>query len=220
METLGPFNFAFEAYSNILILGSSGSGKSRTTMDILLNRNRLFTKPVDLCIYFYQCEQSLIEDVKNLDPSIHFVNSKTDLEDLLAQEEYSHACITFDDYYVDTLFTDQRYIIDWFTKRSHHNKCSLLYTSQMLPPKRLHVLTLNTHYFLLKKNFYESQFMYFFRALNSNQWRFLWESYLNVVNKQAYSTFVISNHPKTNPLIRIRGFVLPSVGEIVYIPKT
>lgn len=217
-EIFGPFSFKFAEFCNIQIIGAAQSGKTVTTIEILLNRNKLFRKEVDKTIYFYQCEQEVFKEVKALDPSIVFVNNKEDLELELSQG-HSHACLVIDDYLTETWFSDQKYIINFFVNRSHHNKCTVIYVSQMLPPKKLQVLTYNTHYFLFKKTFYKAQIMYFFRSINPVHWRFLQETYDYVTNKQKYSTFVLVNHADTPEICRVRDFVFPKVGDCVYVPK-
>lgn len=220
MPIFGPDSLRLEAFANYLLLGASSTGKSVTAIDILLNRESIFTKTADKVIYFYKSDQELFKKAQATDPSIKFVNSKESFENELTATPYTHCICVIDDQLIDTLTTEKAFIIDLFTRRAHHEFLTNIYITQVLPPRDLKVLTINTHYFLLKKCFYESQLLYFFRALDPVNWRFFLEAYQDSISNTKYGTFVLSCHPNTNADVRCRNFIQPNTGGIIYIPNT
>lgn len=213
---LGPFSLRLEAFSNYVILGGTGSGKTSTTIDIIKNRNSVFTEKVDRVIYYtLSLNQEIFEQIKD-DDDVMFVQNVSDFEAAL-NLGHSHALVCFDDLMIQAMEGLNSYICDYFCVKSHHIRSTTIFHSQSMFPKRLRIMMTNTQYFILKKTPFVSQLSYFFRQLDSKRWRSLVDIYSRVLSEAPYNLLLISVHARTNPKLFIRDFVVPRRGGRVFV---
>ncbi len=213
------YDFRFKEFSNTIIYGQSSSGKSTICCDLALQRNKLYETPVDLCIFFYQSYQSIFDDLRAKDSSIIFVDQIEHLENVLQSTKYSHGLIIFDDFMLNSIYENTRYMIDWYLRRSHHQRASLIFQFHVVYPKGLRALTVNNHNYIFLKTNHQQQLHYLFRQLSPYNWRSLLAIYIECCEKTNYGVFTMCLHPKVESILKYRNFVIPLEGGKVFVLK-
>lgn len=212
----GPATFTLPCYSNCLIIGATSSGKTTLCMDIILNRNKIYDKRVDKVIYLYQNYQSIFDKVK--DENVIFVSTIEEFEQELENSaKADHRLCFFDDFVTNAVTKYSAYILEIFIRRSHHERLSVFFNTQLLyPSPKFRSVTLNSHFYIFFRNHHEAQLHFFMRSVNPNQWRSLVQVYLHCINEKKFGYLFMSNHPQTQSLSRLRSSIIPATGTSVF----
>src|SRR5687768_2914940 len=118
MEAYGPIDLRLKHGTSMQIVGMSRSGKSNLALQIALNRDKIYDKKQNLCIYVYNQYQSIFDDVKQKDSSIVFTNDIEKLEEYIGKSE--SLLIIFDDFMLQIQSSLNDYISSFFVHRTHH----------------------------------------------------------------------------------------------------
>lgn len=212
------FDFRLKPFNNCLIVGSTNSGKTYLCCQLALARRKLFTVEPDGCIFFIQHSQPIFDQLKEQDDEIQFVSTIDELESLLAIPHNNYV-LFFDDFLVKSLYEEQKYIVNFFLTRSHHNACSVFFQSQLLFPKNLKSLSLNSATIVLLKSNNQSQIHYFLRQISPYHWKQIFEAYTLCVDGADFGYFVLNLHPQSDYRTKYRDFLIPEAGRRVFIPK-
>lgn len=211
-------DFRLLPFNNHMIIGTVNSGKTYLCSELALQRDKLFTLKTDGCIYFYQQYQPIFDQLKEKDPEIKFVSDIDEFESLLAVP-HMHIVIFFDDYLVRSLYEQQKYIVNFFLNRTHHSACSVIFQSQLLFPKNLKSLSLNSSTIVLLKSSNQSQIHIFLRQISPYKWKQILQAYNECVDGSTFGYFVLNLNPQTNRMTRFRDFLIPRPGGRVFVPK-
>lgn len=214
----GPASLTLSSYSNTLLVGSTGAGKSSLCMDICLNRDKVYDKKVEKVVYLINDHQAMFENARQRDKNIIFTTTIEEFESEIKENQGTrHYLCVFDDFVCDAIKGYSTYVLEFMLRRSHHQKYSVLFNTQLLyPSNSFRRVTLNCHYYIFFRNHHESQLHYFLRSVSPSNWRNLLEIYQNCVKEKKFSYFFMSIHPSTPEILRLRSFVIPTTGGIVY----
>lgn len=216
---LGPFDLRFANFCNLMLIGPSGSGKTFLTCKLVLEREKLFKTKPDYCIYFFQDYQDIFNDVKAHDDSVIFVNSIIDFEDALETcGKDSFKMIIFDAFLIKSLYEESKYIINFFLRRTHHQNCATIFQSQLLFPRNLKSLALNTTHFILLKSNNKQQVHYWLRQIDPVNWKAILSAYIECTEEKEYGHFVIDLYQRTPNILKYRDFAIPTESGRVFVP--
>ena len=85
----------FHNYSNIVITGSSSSGKTHLLKNILLHNEDMFMTKPSVIIYLYKTWQPAYEELASKLSNIKFIDELLTEDELLKEtEDYNHSIIT------------------------------------------------------------------------------------------------------------------------------
>ena len=149
----------FSSPSTICIVGPTGSGKSVFAKQFIENTNKMFPKfPPKKILYCYGIYQPLFEEMEREIPYItfqHGLPSEEILNDFASSGDHC-LCIIDDLMNAATKNEDVELL---FTQKSHHMNISVIFISQNLfnRNKNARTISLNTHYYILFKNFRDGQ---------------------------------------------------------------
>lgn len=217
MESFKLSELKIKSYTSLLIVGKSGSGKTKFCMDVIKHRDGIFSHPHEKVVYMYKYDQPMFEELKNTDPSVIFVSSKEDAEEELKNS--SSTLLVCDDFLTGALDSEpnRKFVTSLFLEKSHHHKITLLFQTQLLYAKCGRPWALNASHFVLFKNFHESQIQHFFRNFGEDA-NFLLEAY-KMCTKEKYGHFFISLHPSTNEDLRYRSGLILKEGLMFFRPS-
>lgn len=214
----GPVDLRLDAYLNLFLAGPTSSGKTFLTCQLIINRDSLYKVPTDGCIYVYKHYQPCFDEIKAKDDQVQFTNSIQELQELISVE-HNHFIVVFDDMILQSLYEDIKFITEWFLISNHHYKCSTIFQSQLLFPRNLKCLALNSAYFGLFKSNNQSQIQTFLRQINPARWRTLLSIYNECVEGVDFGIFVLNLHSREKSSLRFRNFLLPQAGGKVFVLK-
>lgn len=215
---LGPHDLRLEPFANLWISGSTGTGKTFLCCQLVLQRNRIFKQPTDGCVYFYQHWQPCFDQIKEQDPEVEFVSTVAELEESI-KRPHLHYLLVVDDFLSKSLYEEKRYITEFFLNKTHHYACSTLFQSQLLFPRNLKSLTLNSAHIVLLKSSNHSQIHHFLRQISPTKWKALFAAYSDCCENTDYGIFVCILHARTPSEIKYRDFILARPGGRIFIPK-
>ena len=146
--------FRFHTPSSILIVGPSGCGKTVFTEKLLLDNAELFDNASTPVHYCYGAWQDRFQSMK--DRGVHFHEGIPDHSVLV--QWFPHrsggggGILVLDDF-MDEGSNDKR-VLDLFTKHSHHQNVTVLYLRQDMFPvgKYAKSISRNAHYIVAFKN--------------------------------------------------------------------
>lgn len=143
----------FSAPTTILICGSTQSGKTYFTKQLLEKANEMFTIPVDKIIYAYTEHQDMFHDMEQSMPTLELhqgLPTKEDIEKYT--EDVRHTIIVLDDLMLKVAQSQD--CVHLFTVTSHHRNITTVMLSQNLypPGKYDRTISLNCLNVILLKN--------------------------------------------------------------------
>lgn len=216
MEAYGPIDLRLKHGTSMQIVGMSRSGKSNLALQIALNRDKIYDKKQDLCIYVYNQYQSIFDDVKQKDSSIVFTNDIEKLEEYIGKSE--SLLIIFDDFMLQIQSSLNDYISSFFVHRTHHENLSVILLQQVLYAKNARVLNLNAHYLIIFRLTRDSrQVLCLGQQMMPEKPRFVYDCYKLATNK-PYSYLLIDLYPNTADSARFRSSVFVDNSLKLYVP--
>lgn len=204
----------FQDDSNIIISGSSGSGKTVFTHRLLKHAQHMFETPPSKIIYVYHHWQELYDDLQQKMQGIEFLD-KLPSEDELTKmvKKHKHSVLVADDKMTDINKSD--YGSDLFTRLSHHLGITtiLLLQNGTLHGKAASDIAKNCHYNILMRSARDRNFI---KTLGVclNDYRNLMYAY-NDSTKKPWSYLVVNTHPRSNPQNRYYSQIFPDDREVI-----
>jgi ABC-type dipeptide/oligopeptide/nickel transport system ATPase component len=215
----------FRVGARVLLVGSSGSGKTRFLSKIISNRKDFFEiTPQKVYFYSHSGSRDLqigqLEQLKNdrSDKLVEFysANSADMPNDETLFEPYS--MLVFDDLLSGA--DSDKYgekLLSFFTRRAHHEQLYCFVTAQTLysPLKHVKLLNQGANYLVLFKSQRSLQQIRYLATtiLGLGNSRCLTDMYTAVTKSRPYSYVVLDFHPQTDDRIRHMTNVFEENGE-------
>jgi hypothetical protein len=210
------FNPQLHVNCNILISGASQSGKTHLVSEMLLQRDRLFTKRFTRIVWCYGEFQPSYVRLQAQIPEISWHEGVP--KDLYQTFNPSDTNLLVVD---DCMGSEDDVIAKLFTKGSHHRSLTVIFLIQNLffKSKQSRTISLNSHYFIIFKNPRDSsQIGHLARQVYPTNPKFLTEVY-EECTKQPHTYILLDLHQQTPSSYRVRSNILPNEQQYVYVPK-
>ena len=213
MENLAPIITP----ATVVIFGSSGSGKTCLTSEIIKHRDYCFDKPVQRIYFFYACYQKQYQELENQIPHINFFNCLPTEEHINELSDInSHDLIVLDDWGQEC--ARNQVVLSLFVRDCHHKNISLILLTQQLyhPGACRRTQSVNTTCNIFMRNPAGSdQINIFSRQRFPGKSKEFIATYEKVTRK-PFSYLIVDSHSKTDPQISIRTGLFPGDDIIVY----
>lgn len=196
----------------IVLSGSSNSGKSYLTKQLLDNRHEMFHPPPDRVIWCYSEYQPLYDKIND----VTFHEGMYDIDELDTSQS---TLIVYDDLAQNEQVDKEMARI--FTKLSHHRNLSCIYITQNLFAKNKYATTIsrNSSYIIAMSSPRDRlQIAYLARQIYPTQSKFLVEAYREATQK-PHSYLVLDFCQSTPEKFRIRTKILPNEQTEAYVSK-
>lgn len=154
-----PVDLRLKGGSCTMILASTMSGKTHLSLQIALNRKRVYDNEPETVAYFYKYYQQAFDATKEEDGSITFLDDRDSVDEFL--KESDNSLLSVDDQVLEAMTVSNKWLTDFFLQRAHHGSCSLIYQSQLIYQKDGRAIKINTSYFILFRFFEEQQVKFF-----------------------------------------------------------
>ena len=209
----------FYNYSNVILQGSSASGKTQMMREILRQKGDLFFESVTRVIFVYEHWQELYDEMLKDDPDIIFTKDIPNTETLYEYTKgHRHSLLCLDDKQMEV--GESANVATIFTRLSHHFKISCFCLMQGATLKGRHASDVlrNAHYNIVFKSGKEAHLL---RALGAqmNDYRALSEAYKLAIDDRQYRYLCVNNHPKASHLEKYSTDILPSDGVCTLFHK-
>lgn len=143
--------FRFHNPCSILVVGSSGCGKTVFVDHLLQQIKDHFDNPIQKVLYCHGVWQDRFESMQQRGIEFHDGLPSDDLGTVFPPSKRP-ALLILDDMMLDA--SNDRKVLDLFTKESHHKNITVIYICQdMFPPgKYAKTISRNAHYIIAFKN--------------------------------------------------------------------
>ena len=142
--------FRFHTPCSILVVGSSGCGKTVFVDNLLQQIKDHFDNPIRKVLYCHGVWQDRFDSMKNRGVGFHEGLPLDDLGTLFPPSKRP-ALLILDD--LMNVAGDDRKVLDLFTKESHHKNITVIYICQDMFPsgKYAKMISRNAHYIIAFK---------------------------------------------------------------------
>ena len=210
--------FKFISPSTCIVVGSTGSGKTRFTFNVLRNRTKMFEKPVDRILYCFNTYQDIFNKYNDFVEFHKGLPDKDFLSAWCAENPSSHKVLVIDDLMNEINIETSKL----FTVYSHHKNITVLFLMQNLffQHKVMRTISLNTQYiviFNLKRDYSQIRTLSC-QLFSPGENKEFQNIYKNAV-AQPYSYLMIDIHPANKYRIALRENIFPDEIETIYTPK-
>ena len=202
--------FRFRCPTRLLIAGPSGCGKTTFTTRLLLDNTDLFSQTPDSIYYCYGAWQKGFEKLKKGGVKFHEGIPDTDL--LRQWFPKGQGILVLDDL-MDEGSNDKR-VLDLFTRDSHHQDVTVLYLCQDLFPDGKYAKTIsrNAHYIAVFKNPRDQLGMRNLLLQSfPTQWQDVLETYRKVTER-PFGYMLLDLHPASQDDARVLSHALKDEG--------
>jgi hypothetical protein len=201
----------FKCPSNILLLGSTYSGKSCFIVDLILNAKQYFSKPFSKIVYCYDIYQPLFEQIRHLAVLHQGIFRDFDTHD-------GHMLLIIDDLYPPSSKDDLVLFESLFTKISHHHNITILLVAHNIFLKPIRNLSLNSHYLVLFKQIRDkTQITHLATQICPRKRDFFIDAYTSAT-ASPFTHFIVSLRQETPELLRYFSDIF-SEFPTFHIPK-
>ena len=197
----------------IVLAGSSNSGKTFLTKQILDNRHLMFDPPPQKVIWCYSEYQPLYTEINNTE----FHEGMYDIDTL---DTSKPTLIVYDDLSQNEQVDKE--MVRIFTKLSHHRNLSCIYITQNLFAKNKYATTIsrNSSYLIVMSSPRDrAQISYLARQIYPSQSKFLIEAYRSAT-EQPHGYLLMDFRQSTPEKFRVRTKILPNENTEVYVSKS
>lgn len=209
----------FSAPSTILICGSTQSGKTYFTKQLLQNADGMFSTPVDKIVYAYSEYQPMIDEMVTDIPRLLLHQGLPSKEDIERYTEgVNHTIVVLDDLMLQVAQSQD--CVHLFTVTSHHRNVSTVMLSQNLypPGKYARTISLNCLNVILFKNYRDSrQIITFGSQILPGQAQYFKAAY-EAATRLNFGYLHICLEPTQNKEYQLRSRILPGEDMIIYQP--
>ncbi len=219
------FDARFKNPSTFLLGGSSQSGKTTFTLNLLRSIDHVFESPSckQNILYYYNQWQSAFDAFQQENIVREWVNKLPTTEDVrektLLYKDKGGSVIVIDDF-AQKLNKD---IVDIFSILSHHTNSVVILLTQNIFSKNpvFRDISLNSTYVILFKNPRDSsQIVSFAKQFAPGKNGYIVEAYKEAT-KSPYSYLLFDHHQATPDILRVRSNILQSEWPLkIYMPKT
>ena len=209
----------FSAPTTILICGSTQSGKTYFTKQLLEKANAMFTMPVDKIIYAYSEHQKMFHDMEQSIPTLVLhqgLPTKEDIEKYT--EDVGHTILVLDDLMLKVAQSQD--CVHLFTVTSHHRNITTVMLSQNLypPGKYARTISLNCLNVILFKNYRDSrQIITFGSQILPGNVPFFKAAY-ELATRPNFGYLHVCLEPTQNKEYQLRSHILPGEDMVIYQP--
>jgi len=212
METEDIVDLRIKHPSTILLAGMSQGGKSWLVKKIIEERDKVFSKKIDLVIYVYKIWQPIYSTLEN-DKKVVFSTDSSIIDSYAGKNLF----VIMDDLMLD-IISKPKQMQNLFTVNAHHKGISVAFLTQALYFNNSRILSLNTNYVcLFKFNRDQEMIKRYFRQINSSIANQLFSIYLECT-KKPYHYMLISFHPAESDLVRYRNSIFVNSDLVIYQP--
>ena len=209
--------FRFHTPSSILVVGPSGCGKTEFTEKLLLDNNELFDDASTPIHYCYGAWQDRFQTMK--DRGVQFHERIPDHRELVQWFPHGGGVLVLDDL-MDEGSNDKR-VLDLFTKHSHHQNVTVLYLCQDMFPvgKYTKSISRNAHYIVAFKNPRDQLGV---RNVLLQSFPTTWKDSLDIFHRattRPYGYLVLDLHPASSDDQRLLSHLLKDEGWTRYYQK-
>lgn len=222
------YDVRFKTPCNILVVGSSGSGKTQCLKHFIEQKDALFDYPPEHVIFFYEENQDMYKYLKKknlVDVFVQGLPTSEELKDVIdslrpsASNEKKQPILCIYDDLVQEVNAE---ISKIFTVYGHHLSLINIFVTQELFAKNsnFRTMSLNSHYLILFKLVRDvSQILPLARQISPFEGRFIIESYKAATSK-PYSYLLFDFHQTQDDILRLRSNIfLHEDPMIVYVKK-
>lgn len=203
----------------MLLIGPSGSGKSRLVERMIREHRLIFSNPLTRVYVFYMHDQPIYDQIREgeLEVEMHHGLPPSDFEPV------ANSLIVFDDLQYEK--DKENVLASWFHRRSHHSSTSICMCQQnhMAKVGGGREISLNATHFILFQNKQDiSQIARLnYRWTGGGPARGFLQSVFKRVCRDKPFSFLIADLDTTTPdLFRFRDSLVPEEGGAVYVPPT
>ena len=195
----------------MLLAGSSGSGKTYFTKQLIVDR----VKPSLEALFWFYSEWQ--EGYGDMPSNVNMIpGMPKSLDKYLDADPGGPKAFMFDDLMTECV--DNIMIAEAFTKKRHHRDVSVILLVQNLfcQGKAMRTVHLNTEYVVLFGNVRDkSQFQHFARQIEPTNSKRLMDAHVDATNT-TYSHLLVDLKPLTPNQLRYRSDSLSNDAQIVY----
>ncbi len=217
---MAPTFLGLKVPSNVVMVGSSQSGKTTLLRKLIVNYRQCFCPVPTKILYCYSesaptdpaidCQFDTYEGL----PSLTYIRAYAPTGD-------TPCVIIFDDLIPE--ISANRNFAELFYRITHHRNICAIVVSQLLFDSGANILkklTANAHYFVLFKSSRRNQIQTLATQIEPARREYFLECYKRAVDSKSFGYLVIDTYPFTSHLIAYRNALLnePGVTEI-YLPK-
>ncbi len=209
MTALISANFTFTVPIRVAIAGASGTGKSGFIINLLENREKLFSdsfmEGIFWCYRYWQpiYKKFKSKEIKFFDSNLLLVDDDGEgfkgLENLLTEKVKPGSCLIFDD--CDDFIFNNKLVANLMKGGSHHKNISILFTSQnMLCKGKWQTMVIQnlTHLVLLQDKRIKGLLMQLGQQISTYKLKDFLEIYQLAMKGRPYSYLIISFQSDAN----------------------
>ena len=151
MEKMQFSKFSIENSATIMIIGSTGSGKTYFVSRLIRERAKLFKQPIKRVVYCYEVYQKIFEPLEN---QVNFVKGLIS-ERVINSWNREHTLLIIDDLMFGSFSkSDEELLVKLYGVLSHHLNVTVIFITQNAfnKSKYMRTISLNTHYIVLFAN--------------------------------------------------------------------
>lgn len=203
--------------TNIIITGSTNTGKSVLALELIKNRHIIFDKPIKTCVYVYgEWNKSFDSDTNS---EIVFTSNLLDIDKYYLEEDY--ILVVLDDLFI-RMNNDhgmQQYISELFTQKSHHKKVvPILITHSLFSPS-IRTISLNTQIFILLKQVRDKlTYVNFAKQCYPRHPSFIFDALEDATDNNPFGFILLDLNVRSDNELRCRNFLFPHDNMKVYCP--
>ena len=208
-------NFKLPFPSRICLIGSSGSGKSRATLDVLRKLDFVFDKKIEQVIYLYNESSVDYNTFAEENPKVIFIKEFESLDSYINTD--INQLVVVDDFIQELELgkSFSSFITGFFCKKSHHTNTAVIFIVQNIFAKNLRTCRLNCTHLCLFANRQDSSSI---RRLASQILPTKTEKFLNAYYDavRAPHGYLFIDFSSTDNSIRLSNSIYPRLDTKVY----
>ena len=195
----------------LICIAPTQSGKTTLILDFITRRDEIISEHLSQVIYVYGAYQKAFDNRKD----IIFVPSIAELEKIVCPK----SLVIFDDLMVELSGRQNNFIVDWVTKKSHHNSISTVIILHNAFQKNFRTVFINCQYMVFFDQIKDqTTIVNIAKQFCPGKSKYLVSAYKQATRK-PYGYLFFDYHPKGTAEYRIRNSIFPSKDCEVYVPE-
>ena len=192
---------------SMIVAGSSMSGKTEFTIQLLLHREQLINKPIDLVVWCYGQPTERLSSLKSLFGTriLLIQGLPKNLEEIIASRNVTNTIVVLDDLMDEVC--DSNEIKYFFTRGVHHLNISIICIVQDIfyGGKFRKTLFRNSHYLVMFKSPMDLSLVDLVGRKLMPRRLADFQKLFERATKEPFSYLLIAGHPKTPAELRYRS---------------
>lgn len=211
----------FQTPTSIMISGPSNSGKTVFLSNLLKNAAGMFVEPPCEILYCYgSVWQPIFSKMQHDIDNITFYEGLPGQQHLLeVAKNKKHFICVLEDLMLES--SNNSFVETIFTKESHHLNMTVIITIQNIfqKGKVMRTLSLNTHYFVIFKNYRDQQQIQTLgRQMFGKQVKFFLDAY-EKATKSPFSYLLVDINVHSKKIYQLRTDILPGQNTVIFLNK-